>query len=579
MQTRLARESVHSVARALALVTLALVTVPGAAAQAAEEADAPEAEGSGGLQFSWTNTVRYNAAFRVEGADRQLLGNPNLDDGDRNFDTGLVSNRLELLSELDAVAANGWGARVSALGWYDTVYNQDNDNPGFQGGAFPNHTSEQFNEFTEKTRDLHGRRIELRDAFVFGRADIGDTALTMRLGQYALVWGESLFFAQNAIAGGQSAFDIGRLLADPTAQAKEFVLPVPQASAQLQVTPTLTLGAYYQFRYRENRLPAVGSYLSTMDVAVDGAERLLLQPPFSADRTGDIDPSDSGQFGVQLRWRVAETDIGFYAIRFHDKDFQQVVRLGLVNVAPGAPAPVFVVMPTSYYLTWNEDTTAYGVSASRSFGEVNVAMEASIRKDQALASAGHAADASALAPPGVIPGSDNNDHPAYAVGDTAHVNASAIWSLGPSALWREALFIGEVAWNRMLNCNLNCKSPAPGAAPALDSNASRDAVSMRFVFEPTYRQVFSGLDLGVPLGVGYTPKGSRSVLGPSFPPEDGGDVTLGLNATYNQVWRINLAYTAFFGTAAPALDAAQSFSYQQSRADRDFLSLSVRRSF
>ena len=291
-------------------------------------------------------------------------------------------------------------------------------------------------------------------------------------------------------------------------------------------------------------------------------------------READLKASDSGQFGLQAKWRVAETDLGLYAIRFHDKDPQQVTRLGLVTIPNVSP----FVAPTGYYLTWHEATTAFGVSASRSVGEVNLAVETSVRHNQSLASSGHAADASALAPPGAVAASDNRDNPAYAVGKTAHANVSAIWSLEPSALWREALFIGELAWNRLLSCTKSCA--------ALDPNATRDAVSLRLVFEPTYRQVLSGLDLGVPVGLGWTPKGSRSVIGPfAYPAEGGGDFTLGLNGTYDQAWKFNVAYTKFFGNAAPLLDlpanpaTPPSFTYQQSRKDRDFVSISVRRSF
>ncbi|MDD2610223.1 MAG: DUF1302 family protein [Giesbergeria sp.] len=546
------------VPRAVALA--AALMMMGGQAQAQEELDS-----TSDFKINWTNTVKYSGAARTAGHDAALVGNPatasNVDDGDRNFGKGLISNRLELSSELDVVSSRGFGARLSATGWYDTVYNRSNDNPGFAGGAFPNSTSVAPDAFTSQTRKLHGRKVEVRDAFVFGKTDIGGMPVTARLGQHALVWGESLFFASNAIAGGQSSFDISRLLADPTAQAKEFVLPVPQLSAQLQVSSTLTLGAYYQFRHKPNRLPAVGSYFSVSDVVGEGAERLLLPSPLApALRTADQKARNSGQFGLQAKWRLGETDLGLYAIRFHDKDPQQVSRLG--GIAPQ-------LYPASYYLAHHEGTTAYGASASHSFGDVNVALEGSIRHQQSLASAGHAADVS-----GVFggPANDNQSNPAYAVGNTAHINASAIWALQPSALWREASFVGEMAWNRLLSCRQSCNN--------LDPNATRDAVSFRAVFEPMYRQVMPGLDLSVPMGVGYTPKGSRSVLGPSaVPPEGGGDFTLGLSGLYQQAWRFSVAYTHFFGSAGTLLDASQSFSYQQSRKDRNFLSFSVRRSF
>jgi opacity protein-like surface antigen len=535
---------------------------------AVQAADAPEAE-SGDLKVTWTNTFKYGVASRLKGQDPALItpfpntNVANLDDGNRNFGKGLISNRIELLSELDAVHRDGFGARLSGAAWYDSVYNGKTDNPGFIGGAVPNHFP--YSDFPNKTRDLNGRKAEIRDAFVFGKTEVGGgMPLTVRLGQHALVWGESLFFANNAIAGGQSAYDISKLLADPTAQAKEFVLPVPQISAQLQVSSDFSLAAYYQFRHRGNRTPSVGSYFSISDIVGDGAEQMWIGPGVSVPRDPDMKPRNSGQFGVQAKLRLGEADLGLYAIRFHDKDPQQITRLGLVNV--GAPQPV--VMPTSYYLGWHEATTAVGASISQSFGNVNLAAEGSIRHNQSLASSGHATDVAALG----APASNVSDNPAYAVGKTAHLNISAIWSLQPSPLWREALFIGEVAWNRLLKCTKSCA--------ALDPNATKDSVSFRIVFEPTYRQVQPGLDISVPIGLGYTPKGSRSVLGPfGFPAEDGGDFTIGLSGVYQQTWRFNLAYTNFFGKAQPLLDPTRSFSYQQNRADRDFVSFTVRRSF
>lgn len=514
-----------------------------------------------GTTLNWTNTLRYAANFRVDGRNSKLTANPNLDDGNRNFDKGLISNKIELFTELDLVSKKGFGARLSAMGWYDFVYNKKNDNPGFAGGAFPNQTSTAYDEFTHDTRNLEGRKIEIRDAFVFGKFNLAEKPFTVRAGQHALLWGESLFFANNAIAGAQGSFDITRLLADPTAEAKEFVLPVPQLSAQLDLSNNVSLGAYYQFRHKPNRLPTVGSYFSVTDLLGDGAERMLLGPA-SAPRGSDLKGGNSGQFGLQLRWRVAETDLGFYALRFHDKDPQLVPRLGFVF-------PIGVV-PTSYNLAYHKDTTAYGFSANHTFDNWNFGLEASVRRNQALASS-HAADLSGLIP--FLPPNDNDGNPAYATGNTAHINLSTIWSVPKSVLFPEAILVGELAWNRLLDCRTNCNT-------ALDPNATRDAISMRAVFTPTYRQVMPGLDLSVPVGIGYTPKGSRSSLtAAGFPPEGGGDLTIGVKGLYLNNLNTTLAYTHFFGSTGAFLDATNSFSYKQARKDRDFVSLTVRASF
>lgn len=55
-------------------------------------------------------------------------------------------------------------------------------------------------------------------------------------------------------------------------------------------------------------------------------------------RGSDIKARNSGQGGMQLRYRSEElnTDFGLYAIQYHDKNFQVQVRPG-VGVGPGEP--------------------------------------------------------------------------------------------------------------------------------------------------------------------------------------------------------------------------------------------------
>jgi hypothetical protein len=228
----------------------------------------------------------------------------------------------------------------------------------------------------------------------------------------------------------------------------------------------------------------------------------------------------------------------------------------------------FIPGPIGYRLVYPERITAFGASASRTFGDVNVAVEGSIRRNQDLPSSSGAVDTSFFG--GLA--TNNSDNPGYAVGKTAHVNLNALWTVPRTPLFNEATFLGEIAWNRVLSISKN-----PGA---VDANSTRDAVALRMQFEPQYRQVVPGLDLGVPIGVGYSPNGSRSrALGIATPPEGGGDFTLGLNGTYLAVWKFSLAYTRFFGPKGTLLDASNNFSYRQFLHDRDFVALSVSRTF
>lgn len=144
----------------------------------------------------WDNTVRYSAARRLNGPLPALLSNINADDGNRNFDTGLISNRLDLLSELD-ITYKSVGLRVSGAAWYDTLYNRPNDN---NSPATVNAFTEPYNEFTDATSRLHGKKAEILDAFVFGNGRIGDMPASVRIGKHTLLWGENLLLATNGIS-------------------------------------------------------------------------------------------------------------------------------------------------------------------------------------------------------------------------------------------------------------------------------------------------------------------------------------------------------------------------------------------
>jgi hypothetical protein len=544
--------------------------------------------GDGDLKFRWDNTVKYSAAARLKDRDPTLVSQINLDDGDRNFAKGLISSRVDLLTEADLTYGRT-GVRISGAAWYDGAYNRRNDNNSagaFGPGSSTVNSTGAFNEFVPTTRDRHGRQAEVLDAFVFGKAEIAGAPVSVRLGKFAQLWGESIFFGANAVGGAMTPVDIVKLVSVPNTQFKETMLQVPQVSGQVQFTPEISLGAYYQFRYRPNRFPGVGSYFSVSDTTEYGGRFTYLGPNTKAPTQTDLYPKNSGQGGIQLRFSVAETDIGIFLVRFHDKGFQVAPTLGIVT--PPAVVPP-VIAPTSFKSVFHQDITTFGASFSRTFGDANIAGEVSVRDNMDLAST-HGADASALAPPGFIPPSDNVNNPAYAVGRTAHINLSTLWQVPRTALWSEATFIGEIAWNRVLSCQKNCTvySYATNTG-VIDPNSTRDAANLRMVFAPTYRQVVPGIDLNVPIGLGYAPKGSRSrALGAGASIADGGgDLSLGVSGTYLDVWRFSLTATHHLGTANTFLAAPagtppgtpQSFSYGQALKDRDFIAFSLARTF
>ncbi|WP_416427413.1 DUF1302 domain-containing protein [Pseudomonas sp. App30] len=515
------------------------------------------------LSVRWDNSLKYSAAWRTRAQSGQLTEGStalNQDDGDRNFDKGLISNRLDLLSELDVVYRDV-GVRVSGAAWYDDVYNKSTDN-GSADRA--NSYSVPYDHFTDDTRDVHGRKAELLDAFVFGKTDLGGMAASGRVGQYAMQWGESLFYGQNGIAGGMAPVDVVKALSVPNSQFKEIIRPVKQMSGQLQITPDVSVGAYYQFEWEENRLPAAGSYFSSTDTFGEGNERLFIGGPVIPGGQNlafyhgqDKDARNSGQGGVQLRWRTETVDWGFYAIRYHDKNPQLNIRPDLAALNP------VTGQAGSYYWVYPEGIESIGASFSTAINNYNLAGEISTRWNQPLASTMQRVLL-------VGEGIDNDRNPLYATGRTLHANFSWLATLDPSFISREANLLGEVAWNRTLSVSKN--------ADAVDPNADRDAWSVRTVYEPMYRQAFAGLDLSVPMGVSFT-HGASSALGTAFGPNRGGDINIGLKGNYLNVWNIGLTYTHYYGPAGTFLDASSNYSFDQTSKDRDFVAFSLSRTF
>jgi hypothetical protein len=146
----------------------------------------------------------------------------------------------------------------------------------------------------------------------------------------------------------------------------------------------------------------------------------------------------------------------------------------------------------------------------------------------------------------------------YAAGDTLQAQLSSVFTLSPNGFWQGADLSAEIAVNDRLNVT---RSPA-----LLASGRNSFAAAFRGVFEPHYYQVLPQLDLSLPIGFGYDVIGRSSV--DSSMNYGAGDIEFGVSATYRTVWEGSVTFTHFFGSAD-----RQPFS------DRDFISLSVQRTF
>jgi len=391
--------------------------------------------GSPDTQIRLDFTAKYSTAFRLKNAQSPLTGTPadpgtfNENDGDNNFKKGLISNRVDLLSEFDLTSTWG-GLRLSGAGFYDDVYRRANDNDA--ANVVNRYPGQPANEFTGFTRRQHGADAQLLDAFAFVKTELGGGAsAVVRLGKHTLLYGESLFFGQNGIAAAQGPVDVAKAVSVPGWQFKEVLLPVEQVSAQVQLRPGLSVGGYYQFKWRPSRVPGAGSYFSNQEyintestyVDLSDLSALGVSPDIARmhlalyDSAYDVKPKNNGQGGVQLRWMPAgsEFEYGFYAARYHDK----------------APAvPVFDLVNDRVNTVWAQGITTLGSSVTSSVGQLNWALEGSIRWNAPL-------NSSPAMTAGAACGNSGGNR-CFATGKTAHLNLSGIYVLQPNALWGEA---------------------------------------------------------------------------------------------------------------------------------------------
>jgi hypothetical protein len=500
----------------------------------AQGAPAAEIDAGPDVQIRWDTTIRTTLGLRTEPADAALLKNPNADDGDRAFAPGLISERADVLSELDIrlpdTRLGDVGIDASADGWFDAAYHQNTANrspSSFNPLSVPN------TQFPKDVRALEGGEAELLTANVHDRFTVGDMPVTLRLGRQTLLWGESLFATENGIAAGQAPVDDIKALSQPLAEAKELFLPVVQAVVSVAPWPWVSLEAYAQAEWRPDRLPGVASFFSTSDILDVGGERLL-DGRFAYLRAPDRRPDNLGQLGAAIKLNTGAVDLGFYALRFDAKSPQ-------IFISPNGSAAGPVL--GHYGLVYPRGIGVFGASFSVFAGDSNVAGEISLRDNMPLVSRLTASTA------GASP---------YARGTTLHGQVSSVTQVAPGRLWQGASLEAEVTANAMLAVTRDAGALVPGR--------QKTASALRVVFSPQYFQVLPRLDISLPVGLAYDVYGSSAVLPDQS--AHAGNAELAVDATWRTVWVAALTYTHFLGSPS-----------HQPLADRDFVTLTVSRTF
>lgn len=513
-----------------------------------------------GVNIRFDNTMEYSVLERTAPENAYLRNDVNNNDGDNNLHAGIISNRFDLLTKFN-INYQGYGFEVSTDSFYDPVYTEHTQNTD---EATYNSYSAPSTKFPTQTTAEAGRNIELRNLFVYGSHDIGGVPVTLQVGRLVNIFGESLFFASNGIAYGTSPIDILRATSVPNTQAQNLFLPVGQALLTVQPTESISIKAYYKFESEKFNFMPVGSYFSTVDLLDEGAERIIAQAPTAYSpglyfyRAPDLRAPASGQFGIAVHYDPpdADYDLGFYALQFNESAPQIYTYL---NGSAQYVSPTALSLG-SYRLVYPTHIQIYGMSASTTIGPVNYAGEISVRTNDAL-------ESNVTLEPGQTAGNVSNV--AYAKGDTLHYQVSEVYLGAGNALWQGCSLLTEVAGDNLLAITANRQNYGY-ALPYGAYSRPHMAFGLRTLFTADYFHVLPGLDLNVPVGLGWNFMGYAPDT-PAFNNtgiDRGGDLTVGLSFTYHNVWTGGISYTRYI--APPQRDPY---------ADRDFVEFNVERTF
>ncbi|RRV30713.1 DUF1302 domain-containing protein [Pseudomonas sp. o96-267] len=300
---------------------------------------------------SLDTTISYGQLWRVQGQDK-TNDDINTNDGNRNFDTGLVSEVFKITSDLEASYQN-YGVFIRGTAFYDTqIMDKRNDYYDANSPAQPSQSAPRDNSFTRETRHKAGRDAQILDAYVYGNWDVGNMPVSGRLGKQVFNWGEGLFYRNGVNTTNPVDAAKFRL---PGSEVKEVLVPVEALSFNVGLTDNLSMEAFYQWNWKETAIDPVGTYFSETDLFADGGNTAYstqtaliplgglysglsaagiggLQGGRTVDGSGnikvasvgpDINAKNDGQFGVAFRYIAEElnsTEFGFYFVNYHAKE-------------------------------------------------------------------------------------------------------------------------------------------------------------------------------------------------------------------------------------------------------------------
>ena len=540
-------------------------------------------------------TLAYGVVARTETRDLDFVGignggradSVNADDGTLNYDTGVVSNELRLNADLTLVWRN-FGAFVRGYGFYD-FETELNDR--------------EHSELTSDARRLVGSGGRLQEYYLSAYFTPWGTPVQIRVGDQVINWGEGSFlrFGTDVV----NPIDFVALL-QPTASTRDVFVPQGMVWVASNVTETLAIEAFYQYRWEEVIDPPVGWFHAADDLfggdglnfAMTGAGRFsdlgtdldeafplesMQFGPFGFDETfmrippaGRREPRDQGQYGVTLQALLPELNASTFRVHFLNYHSRLPLISGITadQAAIGLAEDIGAMGPsaneatlalgrlaneTRYVVTYPEDIRMLGASFNTATGYTGtlIAAELSHHFNWPVQVFSERVLAEAMSPlvqavAGEVPRLGGSQLVSGI--DTTHKTQLAL-SLaqvyGPLLGSARSLLTFDVGWVHFDGLSK-------------DSLSDEDSWGYTILASLTYEGVLGGL--AVEPFVNFTHDVSGNTPGPAGAfVEDRKSVALGVDLNYTNSITANLTYVNFFD--GKPLDSS---------VDRDFLSFNIR---
>jgi hypothetical protein len=510
--------------------------------------------GNSDLKVRFDNQLRYALGVRGEQVNDAFGNSPTYDETEYRFKRGKVMmNRLDLLSEFDAVYKNKFGARVSGAAWYDHAYHDGKavTNPGELAPGLPYSAIGNYinNDYSSTTKRFNRSGGELLDAFAFGNFDLGNAQLNVKLGKHTVYWGEAFFTSFHNIAYSQAPLDGLKGASSPGIEAKEVFMPINQLSAAVQLSSEWSLRGQYFLAWRPNRLPEGGTYFGAADMLFNGPDRILAgfgpTGPILVPHGANVEPDRDGKksYGLNLRYSpsaMTGTTFGAYYRKFDETQPWAPV----FGLSPTSPVPV------DYHLAYAKGTQMVAASMQTAVGPVSVGAELSYRKDTALNS--NTAFVTATGSVLDFAGTEG------ARGNTFHAVVNGVYLLPRTALWESGTLIGELVYSRLHRVTKNadlykgvgymgCDAATAAATSGQktvggksDGCATKDVVLLQVNFAPQWLQAMPGVDLTAPMSLGYGLHGNGATLGGGN--QGAASWSIGLEADIQQKYKFGIKW-------------------------------------